>query len=385
MFNPNELEAIPLPLEEYFKDLEFRIMSDVIRRIQINSEVTRSADWQIYRSVQLGKSMDEITKFIRSSLKASDKEIDRLYNDVIKTGYSRDESLYKEVGKPFIPFADNIALKQLINAISEQTKGELKNITGSLGFAVKENGVIVFKPIAEYYQKTLDGAMLDITSGAFDCNSVIKRTVGEMTKSGLRTVDYASGWTNRITVATRRAVMTGLGQVTGKINEDNAKQLETDLFEVTWHVGARPSHMVWQGKVYTKQQLIDICGLGSGDGLCGWNCRHDYYPYIEGISERTYTDKELEEMNARENIPKVYNGKEYTSYTATQKQRKLETLMRKQRQDIKLLTLGSADKDTIKMARIKYRNTSAQYADFSDKMGLKQQRERVYIDNLGRV
>ena len=385
MFNPNELEAIPLPLEEYFKDLEFRIMSDIIRRIQINSEITRSADWQIYRSVQLGKSMDEITKFIKSSLKASDKEIDRLYNDVIKTGYARDESLYKEVGKPFIPFAENIALKQLINAVSEQTKGELKNITQSLGFAVKENGKIVFKPIAAYYQKTLDGAMLDITSGAFDYNTVLKRIVSEMTTSGLRSVDYATGWSNRTPVAARRAVMTGLGQVTGKINEDNAEQLETDLFEVTWHVGARPSHMVWQGRVFTKQQLIDVCGLGSGDGLCGWGCRHDYYPFVKGLSQRTYTDKELEEMNARENIPKVYNGKEYTSYTATQKQRKLETLMRKQRQDIKLLTLGNADKDTLTVARIKYRNTSAQYADFSDKMGLKQQRERVYIDNLGRV
>ena len=385
MFNPNELEAIPLPLEQHFIDLEERIMRDIIRRIKINAEITRSADWQIYRSVQLGKSMDEITKVIKSSLKASDKEIDRLYNDVIKTGYSRDESLYKEVGKPFIPFADNIALKQLINAISEQTKGELKNITQSMGFAVEINGQTVFKPIAEYYQKTLDSAMLDIASGTFDYNSVIKRTVGEMTKSGLRTVDYASGWTNRITVATRRAVMTGLGQVTGKINEDNAEQLETDLFEVTRHVGARPSHMVWQGRVYTKQQLIDVCGLGSGGGLCGYNCRHDYFPFIKGLSQRTYTDEQLEEMNANELKTHTYGGKEYNAYTATQKQRELETLMRKQRQDIKLLQEGGADNDTITEYRCKYRATSAQYTAFSKAMGLPQQRERVYIDNLGRV
>ena len=385
MFNPNELEAIPLPFEEHYKDLEFRIMSDIIRRIRINSEITRAADWQIYRSVQLGKSMDEITKFIKSSLKASDKEVDRLYNDVIEKGYSRDESLYKEVGKPFIPFADNIALKQLINAVSEQTKGELKNITQSLGFAVKENGKIVFKPIAAYYQKTLDGAMLDITSGAFDYNTVLKRVISEMTTSGLRSVDYATGWSNRTPVAARRAVMTGLGQVTGKINEDNAEQLETDLFEVTWHVGARPSHMVWQGRVFTKQQLIDICGLGSGDGLCGYNCRHDYYPFIKGLSQRTYTDEQLKEMNAKENIPKTYGGKEYNAYTATQKQRELETLMRKQRQDIKLLQEGGADNDTITEYRCKYRATSAQYTAFSKAMGLPQQRERVYIDNLGRV
>lgn len=90
-------------------------------------------------------------------------------------------------------------------------------------------------------------------------------------------------------------------------------------------------------------------------------------------------------MNARENILKVYNGKEYTSYTATQKQRKLETLMRKQRQDIKLLQEGGADNATITEYRCKYRATSAQYTAFSKAMGLPQQRERVYIDNLGRV
>jgi len=385
LFNPNELEAIPLPFEQHFIDLEERIMRDIVCRIKINAEITRSADWQIYRSVQLGKSMDEIKQSIKTALKASDKEIDRLYNDVIKTGYARDESLYKEIGKPFIPFAENIALKQLINAVSEQTKGELKNITQSMGFAVKKNGKIVFKPIAAYYQKTLDGAMFDITSGAFDYNTVLKRIVSEMTTSGMRTVDYATGWSNRTPVAARRAVMTGLGQVTGKINEDNAKQLETDLFEVTWHVGARPSHMVWQGRVYTKQQLIDVCGLGSGDGLCGWNCRHDYYPFVKGLSQRTYTDEQLEEMNAKENIPKTYRGKEYTAYTATQQQRKLETLMRKQRQDIKLLQEGGADNDTITEYRCKYRATSAQYTAFSKAMGLPQQRERVYIDNLGRV
>lgn len=385
MFNPNELEAIPLPLEEHFKSLEFRIMSDIIRRIQINSEITRAADWQIYRLKEIGVLQSDIEKYIKQSLKMSDKELNNLYEDIIQKGYARDERIYNSGQNSIIPFKENIELQQLIKAVSEQTKDELRNITQSLGFAIKENGKIVFKPIAAYYQKTLDGAMFDITSGAFDYNTVLKRIVSEMTTSGLRSVDYATGWSNRTPVAARRAVMTGLGQVTGKINEDNAEQLETDLFEVTRHVGARPSHMVWQGRVYTKQQLIDVCGLGSGDGLCGWGCRHDYYPFVKGLSQRTYTDEQLKEMNANELKTHTYGGKEYNAYTATQKQRKLETLMRKQRQDIKLLTLGNADKDTLTVARIKYRNTSAQYADFSDKMGLKQQRERVYIDNLGRV
>lgn len=284
-----------------------------------------------------------------------------------------------------LPFAENVGLKQLINATVKQTKEEFKNITGSLGFAVKVDGKIVFKPIAEYFQKTLDGAMFDITSGAFDYNTVLRRVVNEMTTSGLRTVDYATGWSNRTPVAVRRAVMTGFSQVTGKINEDNADTLETEYFEVTRHVGARPSHQIWQGKVYSKKQLETVCGYGTGDGLCGWNCRHDFFLFIPGISERTYTDEQLSEMNEQENTPKMYKGKEYTAYTATQQQRKLETLMRKQRQDIKLLKDGGADENDIINARCRYRSTSAQYTAFSKAMNLPQQRERVYIDGLGNV
>ena len=120
-----------------------------------------------------------------------------------------------------------------------------------MGFAVRQpDGRLTFQPIADYYQKTLDKAVLDITSGSFDYNTVLKRTVQEMTDSGLRWIDYASGHHNRVPVAVRRAVMTGVNQVTAKIAEQNMELLQTEYVEVSWHRGARPSHQVWQGKIY---------------------------------------------------------------------------------------------------------------------------------------
>ena len=120
-----------------------------------------------------------------------------------------------------------------------------------MGFAVRQlDGKLTFQPIADYYQKTLDKAVLDITSGSFDYNTVLKRTVQELTNSGLRTIDYASGHHNRVPVAVRRAVMTGVNQVTAKITEQNMEILQTEYVEVSWHRGARPSHQVWQGKIY---------------------------------------------------------------------------------------------------------------------------------------
>lgn len=386
MLKPNEIEAVSMALDKSMSELEIRIMQDIVRRIKINGEITRSADWQINRLYQLGLAKEDVKKAVAEHLSLSADEIQEMYYNAAESGYVRDKALYINSGKSFIEFKNNKPLQQLLLAISAQTSGELKNITQSLGFAVRQpNGKLKYLPIADYYQKTLDNAMLDISSGAFDYNTVLKRTISEMTNSGLRTVDYESGWSNRVDVAARRAVMTGLSQLTAKINEGNARELHTKYFEVSWHSGARPSHQVWQGKVYIQEQLITVCGLGSVTGLCGVNCYHDYYPFIPGISERTYTDEELDKMNAEENKPQEYNGKQYTKYEALQRQRRLETTMRAQRQQIKLLQEGGADEEDIINARCRYRGTSAEYSCFSKAMDLPQQRERVTVDGLGNI
>lgn len=386
MFKAGELEAISMALEPQFRELEQRIMSDIVRRISINGEITRAADWQVTRLAQLGESKREIKKAIKDTLGLSTKEVNHLYKDVLRKGYERESELYKYKGRTQIPFAENHELQQLIGAVSKQTDGELKNITQSLGFAKRgADGKLEFTPVADYYQKTLDSAMLDISSGAFDYNTVLKRTVKEMTNSGLRSVDYATGHSNRVDVAARRALMTGMSQLTAKVNESNAEQLGTETFEVTAHGGARPEHQEWQGRWYTKDELESICGLGEVTGLCGANCYHDYYPVVPGISEPTYTAEQIEEFNRKENEPVEYNGKTYTKYEATQRQRKLETTMRAQRQEIKLLKEGGASEDDLIAARSRYRGTSAEYARFSKAMDLPQQRERVTVDGLGNI
>ena len=386
MFTSGELERVSMALGEPMKELEMRIMQDVVRRIKINGEITAAADWQINRLQQLGMSKEEVNAAIQEALSYSDEDMNELYSKVIGAGYTRDKALYEATGTPFIPFEKNGELQQLISSVSDQTNQTLHNITQSLGFAERgTNGKISFTPLADFYQETLDSAMLDISSGAFDYNTVLKRTVKAMTDSGLRTVDYASGHSNRVDVAARRAVMTGMTQLTAKVNEDNAEQLGTDMFEVSWHGGARPEHQAWQGKWYTKEQLKTVCGLGTVTGLCGANCYHEYNPVIPGISEPTYTDEELEELNRQENEPVEWKGKQYTKYEALQRQRRLETTMRAQRQEMALLKKGEADEDDLINCRAKYRVTSAEYTRFSEAMGLPQQRERVSADGLGNI
>lgn len=383
-----DIESVPQPIVSLFNDLEQTIMLDIIRRLQANNkEITRSADWQINRLYELGKSKEEIKSYIKNALNLSDEQIDKVFSNVISSGYARDKSLYDAVGKSFIPYEDNLQLQQLVNSMITQTKGELKNITGSLGFALREpnSTKLTYTPLTDYYQSTLDKAITQIATGAFDYNTVLRNTVKEMTNSGLRYIDYDSGYSSRVSVAVRRAVLTGYNQVVANINESNAEKLETNYFETTYHSGARPTHQPWQGRVYSKEELVSVCGLGTVTGLCGANCYHNYYPFIKGVSERTYTDEELDRMNQEDNEKREFRGKSYTKYEALQRQRKLETVMRAERQEIKLLTEGGAGDDDIMSANARYNKTSDEYARLSKAMNLPQQRQRVNIDGLGNI
>lgn len=382
MFAPTEIEALPSVMEQLYRSLQLNIMSDLTERLKANGEeITSAADWQINRLYELGVSKDEIDSLIQSTLNVSDDEIDRIYDEVVKSGYARNEELYTSKGKEHIPYAENKQLQQLVKAVKNQTKSEYRNITGSLGFAVRNaDNTLSFTPLADFYQRTLDNGLMQITSGAVDYNTVLKKAVKAMTDSGLRTVDYASGWSNRVDVAARRALMTGFNQVVAKVNEDNAEQLGTEYFEVSYHRGARPTHQVWQGRVYSKKELETVCGLGTVTGLCGANCYHSYSPFIKGIDTPTYSEEELDRMNEEENTPKEYNGKTYTAYEAQQRQRQLETAMRADRQKIELLTQGGADDDTITGAKAKYFQRQDEYVKFSKAMNLPQQWERITID-----
>lgn len=380
MFTPEIMEAIPTALEQIFDSLQMSIMADIVRKLVLAQELTPTSVYKIGRLYKLGKSKSAIKSIVQNTLDLSNSEIKNIFSDVIESGYNEAESAFIEQGKEFIPYAENEPLQQFVRAVQAQTQGECKNITQSMGFAKRQpDGSLGFTPAADYYQETLDKAVTEIASGASDYNTVLEKTVTEMTNSGLRTVDYASGHSNRVTVAARRAVSTGLNQVVGKINEENAEKLGTNYFEVSWHSGARPSHQVWQGRVYSKEELESVCGLGTVTGLCGANCYHSYSPFTPGITPRTYTDEQLEKMNAEENKPVEYNGKNYTKYEATQRQRRLETTMRAQRQKIKLLEEGGADEQAIINARARYVKTSDEYVNFSKSVGLSQQWDRVTV------
>lgn len=383
MIDPRDLESYGYGAEKIFANLEIRIMLDVARRIHDANVITRSADWQLYQLKLMGYSNADIRKLVESALGDSEAYVNSLYEEAIKTDYIRYKPMYEYMNKDFVPWIANTQLRNIVEQKRRNTINDYTNMTRSLGFVINDGTGLKAVRLTDYVNDKLNQCYVDIATGAFDYNTTLRKAVTEMTNSGVRWINYDTGWHNRITVAARRSIMSSLSDINSSISDQVAKDLNTDMFEVTAHANARPTHAVWQGGWYTKRELEEVCGLGDVTGLLGANCYHNYYPVIPGLSRHTYTKRELEEWKS--DTPKEYEGKAYTGYEATQRMRKMETNMRAYRERIKILKESGGSEVDILATQARYRTQMNEYAKFSDAMGLKQQKERIYADGLGKM
>lgn len=364
---PEQLKNIPENIVKLYRDLEEFIIDDIARRISKAGEVTSTAKWQLERAKDL--SMDNIEKEIERVLGLANEELENTFKQSALTSVQAESKIYKEAINKEIKIKGNTLLEKVLEAAIKQTKGELKNISQSLGFAQIVNGKIVYKDIAKFYQESVDLALMQVNSGVLNSNEAIKQAVKKLADSGLRTVDYENGWSNRVDVAVRRAVVTGSNQMCHKMTELTMKELECEFVETTAHAGARPDHQEWQGQVFCYKgksdkypDFVEKTRYGYGDGLGGYNCRHSFYPFFPGISKRAYSEEHLNNIDPE---PFEYDGKTYTYYEALQRQRKLETSIRQKKRE--LITYNAAGlKDDFNNSSILLNRLKSEYKSFSN-------------------
>lgn len=387
MLTPDYLQGAPAELEELFLRLEEDIIADICRRIAKAGYLTDSAEHQVLRLRELGAGTEYIKQKISEYSELSDEAVDRLFFDAAQTSDEFYRKAYDKANVGYTPYEYNDFFQQAVTAGVNQTKGELRNFTQSMGFSYRgSNGQVRFHGAAEAYRDCLDYAYMQVMTGAVDHNTAIRNATRRLTEGGLQFVDYASGVRCHADVSARRAVLTGLSQMTGKVSEHNAAELGTDIVEVDAHAGARPDHAEWQGKWYSLSgkskkypSLKAVTGYGTVTGLKGANCRHDFYPVIEGISEPSYTEEELKNIDPP---PFEYNGKTYTYYEATQRQRAMERSMRKTKREI-LAADATDDKDRFTEKSVLLRRQKEEYGRFSKAAGLSLRNERAQVGGFG--
>lgn len=384
-FRPEILDALPEELAELYRGLEDALLMEICSRLKLRDELNEVTVQDIKALRSHGIELKKIEKAIRQTTGISEKKLNELIDDVVK----RNQKYYTEViDLARVTQPDVLVDATTIDAIKRQTQDVFRNITASMGFLVDAGRTML--PPAKAYQWALDAATLKVESGAISYGQAIKEAVRELASGGLRVVDYESGHRDHADVAARRAVMTGVNQICAKYTEQSAEYLETPYFEVSAHAGARDkpgpspwsSHKDWQGKVYSIRandiypNIYEVCGLGAVDGLEGANCRHRRNVWVDGVSERTYTDEQLEHID--DGLGCTFEGKTYTAYEATQEQRKVERTIRKlKREKTAYNAAGLTDEE--QAVNIRLRRLNAKYKAFSKAAGLPEQRERMKV------
>lgn len=384
-FQPEVLDALPEELAELFRALEITLLEEICSRLKAAYELNEVTVQDIRALRSHGIDLKDIEKAIRKTTGISEKKLQEILDDVVE----RNQKYYTDlIDLAHITQPETLVSIEDTWAIYEQTKQTLRNITRSMGFLVNAGRTML--PPAKAYHWALDAATLKVESGAISYGKAIKDAVRELASGGLRVVDYESGHRDHVDVAARRAVMTGVSQLCSKYTEQAAEYLETPYYEVSAHAGARDvpgpspwsSHKNWQGKVYSIRtgdiypSIYDACGLGAVDGLEGANCRHRRYPWVEGVSERTYTDEQLEHID--DGLGCMFEGKTYTAYEATQEQRKVERTIRKlKREKAAYKAAGLSEEE--RAVNIRLRRLNAKYKAFSAAAGLPEPRERMKV------
>ena len=328
MLTPDQLEALPRRFVQLWQQVEDDILQDIARRMKSLGELdplTPTAIWQACRLAETravrGNTVATLAKYTGKSR----AEIKRLLETAGAQTLAADDAVYTAAGLDPPPVNQSPALLNLLNAGYRQTCGTWQNLTATTA-----------NTVTGAFEDRLSRAWGLVSTGAMDYNTAIRRTVDDLADT-MPYITYPSGHTDTLEVAARRAVLTGVNQTCAKLQLKRMEEMDCEFVEVTAHEGARPTHAVWQGRVYHRggavvqdgeryEDFETVTGYGTGPGLCGWNCRHNFYPFYPGISVRNYTDERLAELDAR-NIP--YGGGLYTRYEITQMQRALERRVRK--------------------------------------------------------
>lgn len=374
MLLPDYLDSLPDSVVDLFRRVEEDILEDMARRIVKTESITDTAQWQAWRLEQLGETRQAIRYHLQRLTGKTQGELNALFQAAGGQALYYDDQIYQAAGLTPGKANENPALLNLLRAGARQTQNTFLNLTATTA-----------NTATQQFERALDRAWLQISSGAFDYQTAIRRAIKDLAGTGLQSIQYPTGHIDTLEVAVRRAVLTGVNQTAARLSEARAEEMGCDLVETTAHAGARPSHIDWQGKIFSRSgksrkypDFVSSTGYGTGPGLCGWNCRHSFFPYFEGLSESAYPREKLREY---ENQTVTYNGKTLSYYDATQQQRYIERQIRRWKREYRMM--DAAGMDTTQ-ASSKLAQWRAAEKDFCSQTGLDRDGFRSQVEGFGR-
>ena len=368
-------ELVPL-----YTQLQTDILCDIARRIVKTGQATPTARWQALKLKDAGLAQRSAVREAAKLTGTTDRSLLRVFNRSCTKALAADDAIYKAAGLKIAPLASDQSFRQIMLAGVDKTKGLFHNFT-----------LTTANSAGQIYTSVMDRAYMQVVSGAFSFDDALRRAVHSLATDSITSLTYGSGATSSAESAARRSLLTGLNQTTAQLQLKRAQEVGSDLVEVTAHGGARPSHAVWQGGIYSLsgkhahyKDFYSETGYGDGDGLCGWNCYHNFFPFFEGLSGRTFTPETY-------TVPGKSNDQVYEE---SQRQRALERAIRASKREVSVIDaardsctdpelMNQLDKE-FRRASITLANRRDRLEEFLDETDRQSDAIRLLVPNFSR-
>ena len=300
MLTPEYLYRITEGAEDIASQLHANIIQKIIERMMIRLGrgedylLTATDKWQIEVLQEAGYLLEDIQKELADKTKKQVKEIQEAMEDAGVQALSWDDKIYQAAGLSPIPLLQSPALMRIMQRNYEATAGEWRNFTRTTANEAQR-----------LFINQMDNAYNMVLSGAVSYTEAVRDVINDVSEVGIK-VNYPSGYKLSIESATMMIVRTGISQAAAEVTTARMEEMDWDIVLVSAHLGARTgnggmnpgNHLWWQGQFYSRtgrtKEYPDFkatTGYGTGEGLCGWNCRHSFGPG-DGINN-PFADKDI--------------------------------------------------------------------------------------------
>ena len=393
MKNELQEEAIITRLIERIESGNTFILSEIGKAVKEIGQLTPTQAYQLQQMIKYGASYQTILERLSKITNLNTKEIDEIYSLYAQKDYNFARKFYEYRNIPYVPFNQLEPLKREVQAISNLTKGEYMNLsnTSALGFTIKDlAGNVRFYNISNAYQYVIDQAILSVSQGKDTFQHEMYSILKSLGESGLKTVDYKSGYHRRLDSAIRMNLREGIKTLHNETQRILGEEFGADGVEISVHLSPAPDHEDLQGRQFSNEEFEKLQNNEVAEDYKGnkyyhehrpiseLNCYHTTMSIILGVSKPQYSDAELEQIKNRNENGFEFEGKHLTMYEGTQLQRKLETEIRKQK-DIQMLGKASGNDLLIGDAQFKITQLTNRYKELSKTSGLQTQMERLRV------
>ena len=376
MLKDKDYRELENAISRIYSDIETSLVRRICRWLRMNPGGTLDLeDWRLRKLSGLGVMQIDIRNLLIEESAQNEAKIIEAVSKAIEANGKSDLKLYQAILE-YKKQDKGLVLKV---AASEMQKNRIEGVIKNARKALNMTNTLALEASQQCFLDSVNSAYLRVMEGAYTLDDAVWYASKALARKGLTIATYNGPTATNISMdaAVRRNVVTSVAQATAEMSKGMAQDLGLDLVQTSAHIGARPQHQVWQGKVFSLSGKSDKypalsapqeaggTGYGTAEGLCGCNCRHHFFPYAEGFKPTDYGI----DISPAEN-EEIYN--------ATQKQRLYERNIRSWKRTEKVAEDNGKSHD-IKTARERIRGYQKALRELCDEYNLPREyaRERV--------